>query len=244
VDNPGSWERDYREALRRDPGLDPARLGLAETLRHLHRNAEADEEYRRYLVNHPDDSDALVGTARNAVELGDLERAAELLDRALALTPASTSALRARADVDLHRGDLRSAIGWLDQAIRADPFDHEALHVRAGVRARLGDQSGSRADIDVLDRLKRDQAELLKLRERILGEPHNSDLKCRVAAWMFAHGRDQDGLGWAMAALTNQPNHPVTCRLLADYYALHPGQAGLANYYRLKAEQETAAAAP
>ena len=32
VDNPGSWEHHYREALQRDPGLDTARLGLAETL--------------------------------------------------------------------------------------------------------------------------------------------------------------------------------------------------------------------
>ena len=32
VDNPQSWEQHYREALRRDPDLDRARIGLAETL--------------------------------------------------------------------------------------------------------------------------------------------------------------------------------------------------------------------
>ncbi len=35
---------------------------------------------------------------------------------------------------------------------------------------------------------------------------------------MFAHGRDQDGLEWAMAILANNPNHVPTCLLLADYY--------------------------
>ncbi len=165
-----------------------------------------------------------------------------MLDRALAVAPTNIPALKGRADVELHRGDSQSALRWLDRAIRADPFDHEALHVRAGVRARLGDRAGARTDLDAFDRLRRDQAELLKLRERILGEPGNSDLWSRVAAWMFAHGRDQDGLGWAMAALARRPDHAPTCRLLADYYARRPDQAGLANFYRLKAEQDPAPA--
>ena len=86
-----------------------------------------------------------------------------------------------------------------------------------------------------LDRLKRDQADLLAIRGRILAEPGNNDLRARIAAWMFAHGRDQEGLGWAMAALSSDPGHLPTCRLLADYYAARPAEAGLANFYRLKA---------
>ena len=38
---------DYREALRRDPDLAPARLGVAEELRKAHRNAEAADAYKR-----------------------------------------------------------------------------------------------------------------------------------------------------------------------------------------------------
>ena len=240
VDNPGSWEQHYREALRRDPGLDAARRGLAETLGHLHRNGEADAEYRRYLASHPDDPEALVGAGRNAVELGDLDRATELLDRALAVAPANIPALKGRADVDLHRDDAQSALRWLDRAIGADPFDHEALHVRR--RPRPAGRPGRRPRRS--RRVRPAQARsgrAAQARERILGEPGNSDLWARVAAWMFAHGRDQDGVGWAMAALARQPDHAPTCRLLADYYARRPDQAGLANFYRLKAEQEPAA---
>ena len=63
--------------------------------------------------------------------------------------------------------------------------------------------------------------------------PNNNALRSRVAAWMFAHGRDQDGLGWARAVLASDPDHAATNELLADYYSKQPNEAGLANYYRL-----------
>ncbi len=139
--------------------------------------------------------------------------------------PASPTALEGLADVELQRGDLTAALHRLDAVIRADPFDQEALDRRAGLRIRLGDSDGARADRAALDRLKRDQADLLAIRGRILAEPGNNDLRARIAAWMFAHGRDQEGLGWAMAALSSDPGHLPTCRLLADYYAA-PSRGG------------------
>jgi predicted Zn-dependent protease len=239
VDNPQSWEDHYRDALRRDPDLDPARLGLAETLRKGHRNGEADEEYRRYLTRHPDDPAALVGAGRNALELGDLTRAGELLDRALSVAPTDSFVLRARAEVELRRGERASARRHLDEALRADPFDSEARYLRAQVRAQLGDAAGAQADRAAFDRLKRDQAELLRMREQVLNHPGDTDTRAKVAAWMFDHGRDQDGLEWAMAILAHYPNHVPTCRLLADYYALRPDGAGLANFYRAKVAAQT-----
>jgi tetratricopeptide (TPR) repeat protein len=235
VDNPQSWERHYREALRRDPELDPARLGLAESLRKLHRNEEAAREFAHYLARHPDDPGALAGAGLNALELGDLAEAARLLDGALARDPTSRAALKGRAEVDLHRGALAAAAHRLDQAIQADPFDDEAFHVRARVRTMLGDTAGARADHRAFDRLKQDQAELLRMRTQLLDHPEDSDTRSKVVAWLFGHGRDQDGLEWAMAVLAHDPNHMPTCRLLADYYAGRPDGAGLANFYRAKA---------
>src|SRR6185437_10786129 len=45
---------DYGEALRRDPTLASARLGLAEALRKAHRNTEAAVAYEEYLAARPD----------------------------------------------------------------------------------------------------------------------------------------------------------------------------------------------
>ena len=238
VDNPESWERHYREALRRDPNLDPARQGLAESLRRVHRNEEADQEYAHYLSRHPDDPVALAGAGLNALELGNLSEATRLLDRALALAPSERAALRGRAEVDIQRGELASAARRLDQAIQADPFDDEVLHLRSQVRTRLGDAAGARADRKAFERLKKDQAVLLALRGRLLDHPDDSDTRLKVAAWMAAHGREEAGLEWAMAILANHPNHGPTCQFLADYYAKRPDGAGQANFYRVQAEAQ------
>jgi Tfp pilus assembly protein PilF len=239
--NPESWERHYRAALRRDPDLDPARLGLAESLRKIHRNDEAAREYESYLTRHPDDPVALAGAGRNALELADFDQAAQLLDRALARAPTEPSALKGRAEIDLHRGDPTAARRRLDQAHQADPFDEEVLHVRARVRAMLGDPAGAQADRVAFGRLKQDQAELLGMRARLLDQPGDDDTRSKVAAWCFAHGREPDGLGWAMAIMAHNPNHVPTCMLLADYYSKRPDGAGLANFYRLKAASRSSA---
>jgi Tfp pilus assembly protein PilF len=240
VDNPDSWLRNYREALRRDPDLDAARHGLAESLRKAHRNDEAAREFTHYLARHPDDPVALAGAGLNALELGDLAGAARLLDRALALAPTNSAALKGRAEVDLQRGELTSAASRLDQVVRAEPFDDVAIYARAQVRTMLGDTAGARADRATFDRLKKEQAELLAMRGQLLNRPNDSETRSKVVAWMFAHGRDQDGLNWAMAILARNPNHAPTCRLLADYYAKQPDGAGLANFYRVKAEAQVA----
>src|SRR5207253_8513479 len=44
--------QNYLEALKRDPNLDKARLGLAERLRKDHRLEEARREYATYLSRH------------------------------------------------------------------------------------------------------------------------------------------------------------------------------------------------
>jgi Flp pilus assembly protein TadD len=235
VDAPESWERRYREALLRDPGLDPARHGLAESLRRMHRNDEAAREYTQYLTRHPADPVALTGAGLNALEMGDLNEASRHLDRALELAPTHPAALKGRADVALSTGDVPSARRWLDQAVRADPFDSEAFQVRSRVQTMLGDPAGAKADRAIADRLKLDQKKLVELRESLLKQPGRDETKTKVAAWMLAHGREQDGLDWAMAILASQPDHAPTCLMLADYYSKRPDGTGLANFYRLKA---------
>ena len=103
-DNLEPLERHYREALQRDPDLDKARLGLAETLRKVFRNAEAKQEYEHYLARHPDDPVALAGAGRNALDSGDAETGVRLLDRALAIAPGEPNALKGRAAIDFARG--------------------------------------------------------------------------------------------------------------------------------------------
>jgi Flp pilus assembly protein TadD len=241
IDNADSWVSHYREALRRDPELDPARLGLADALRKVHRNDEAAQQYTEYLAHHPDDPVVLASAGSNALELGDLPTAARFLDRAVALAPTHSTVLKTRAQIAMQSGDLDSARRCLDQAVQADRFDDEAYYLRTRVRTLLGDAAGATADVAVFDRLKREQEELLKMYAQLVSHPDDNDTRSRAAAWLLAHGRDQDGVDWAMAILASHPNHAPTCRLLADYYAKRPDGAGLANLYRLKATPDASA---
>jgi Flp pilus assembly protein TadD len=233
--DPALPEVHYRAALERDPDLDTARLGLADSLRTNHRNDEASLEYERCLARSPEDPAALSGAGQNALEMNDLSRAAHLLDRALVQTPNDPSALKARARVALHTGDLPTARRMLDQVIGADAFDEEAFYIRARVRAMEGDFAGAKADGKIFDHLKHEQEEMLSMRARLLNDPADNDSRAKAVAWLFEHGRDKDGLEWAAAILANNPNHGPTCRLLADYYEKRSDGAGLANFYRLKA---------
>jgi tetratricopeptide (TPR) repeat protein len=235
-DNLEALEKHFREALRRDPDLDKARLGLAETLRKAFRNTEAKREFDLYLARHPDDPIALAGAGRNALDSNDPETAIRLLDRARALAPDEPNALKGRAAIDFARGEPKAALARLDQALQADPYDTEALYNRSRVRSALGDDVGAKNDLDAFRRYKADQAELVKIFSLSLANPSNNDLRSKIAAWMFAHGRDDDGLGWAKAVLASDPDHAATNALLADYYGKRKNQAGLANFYQLKAQ--------
>jgi hypothetical protein len=104
----------------------------------------------------------------------------------------------------------------------------------------LGDPAGARSDREAFDGLTKDQAEPLDLRSQLLNRADDQDTRSKVTAWMLAHGRDQDGLDWAMAILAKGPDHAPTCRIPADYYAQRPDGAGLADFYRAKADARAA----
>jgi tetratricopeptide (TPR) repeat protein len=235
VDNSEALEAHYREALDRDPDLDAARLGLAEALRKSHRNSEAAVEFGTYLARHDSDAVALSGAGRNDLELGDQESAIRRLDRALALDPRDAGALKGRAEIDVARGEPKQALERLTRALEVDRFDTEALYSRSRAYAFLGDSERAAKDLEAFKRYKNDHAELLELRGALLENPNNNELRSKVAAWMFAHGRDEDGLGWARAVLASDADHAATNALMAEYYSKRPSETGQANFYRLRA---------
>ncbi len=138
VDNPEAMERHYRTALTLDPGLDKARLGLAETLRNLHRWDEAIKEFEQYVVRQPADAAGYIGLAQVALEQGDEAAAFRNINRAVELAPENPTAVKLRADIDLRRGDAAAAVRRLDQVIRAVPLDADSLYKRSLALARLG----------------------------------------------------------------------------------------------------------
>ena len=220
----------YREALKRDPSLDQARLGLAQQLRTSFRHPEAATEYAVYLAHRPDDPLAYVGAGQNALEMGDLRGAESLLDQALALAPHHSEVLAAKATLELKMGRLNEALNFFEQSIKADPFDHWNHYQRMLILARLGRKAEAEVERETVERLKREHSRFGEISNALLQNPLDLKLRSEAARWLMDHGHDEEAVDWANLVLQADPSDPAMNRLLADHYR-RKGQPGLANFY-------------
>jgi tetratricopeptide (TPR) repeat protein len=220
----------YRAALRLDPTLDQARLGLADYLRVNRRYAEAAAEYAAYLARKPDDPLGCLGAGQSALELGDEAEAVRLLDRALTLAPQDSVVLAARAQIELRRGKPEAALGYYDRAVQCFPFDAGHRYQRMLILARLGKKTEAEAEHQAVEQLRKDEADFNRLQKRLLTSPQDSRLRFEAAQWLMAHGREQEAVEWANLVLASQPADPATHRLLAAYYR-SKGEVGRANFH-------------
>jgi tetratricopeptide (TPR) repeat protein len=233
----------YRAALARDPGLDQAHFGLAEQLRFNHHNAEAAAEYAAYLARKPDDPMGYLGAGQNALEMGALSEAARLLDRALALAPQDSEALAARATLELRRGRFEQALHYFDRAVKAFPFDSANRYQRMLILSRLGKKAEADRERRNVERLKNDEARFGEISRALLRKPLDPELRSEAAAWLMAHGREDEAVEWANLVLRSDPSHPAMNRLLADYYR-KKGQVGLANLHQAHAARRSEESVP
>ena len=138
ADQQSMVENDYREALRRDPSLARADLGLAEELRKAHRNAEAAAEYDACLALEPNNAAAHLGAGRNLMEHGDEPAAARHLNRAMVLDPKNAEPYKELAEAASRRGDWAASLALLDRAVALDPYDVGVRNSRGLALSRLG----------------------------------------------------------------------------------------------------------
>jgi predicted Zn-dependent protease len=224
--------RNYREALRRDPSLISARLGLAEKLREASLVDEAEAEYAMLLERDPKNIQGLVGAGRIALLKGDLQAATLRFEDALKLSPKDKVALRELGQIDLNSGRITQACARLKTAVEVDPYDPEVRFSYARALKIAGDEPRAAEEAAATDRLKKEQQYLIDLRQKLMQRPDDADLRCETAKWLIEHGHEKEGLEWTGLILRQRPGHPPTCRLLAEYHASR-GNFGLANYYRV-----------
>ena len=224
--------QNYQEALRRDPKLAKARLGLAERFRQANRLDEAADEFATYIQAKPDDPEGHLGAGRAALAQGKRDDAARSFDRVLELNPREPTALKERGAIELIRGNLEKARGFLEHAIQADPFDPDAHFTVSQVLQRLGDPEAAKREVALSQKLRKEHARLADLRSALVKKPRDLALRVEVAQWLLEHGHDEEGLTWAEQILHDVPGHEPTVRMLIDHFT-RKKDAGKANYYRL-----------
>jgi predicted Zn-dependent protease len=225
-----------RAALERDPGLDQARLRLAEELRKQQQNAEAAGEYLLYLARKHDDPLGYLGAGQNAVDLGEFAQATHFLDQTLALTPLDPVALAARGALEQRQGNREEALHYFDRAVKSDPFDHGNRYQRMLILASLGKKDEAKSECKTIERLKNDQARFDQITRELVSKPLDAQLRCEAANWLMEHGHEDEAVDWANLVLRSDPSHPGMNRLLADFYR-KKGQLGRANLHEASALQ-------
>jgi tetratricopeptide (TPR) repeat protein len=234
--------RRYRDALERDPGLDRARLGLAEYLRANQQLAEAASQYATYVTNRPEDPKGYLGAGETALEMNDLAKADQLLERAVSLAPRDPVVLTARATLELRSGHLVPALRLFDRAVSVDPFDQWTRYQRMLTLSRLGKRVEASAELKAIERLKQDRAQFDQITHELVRKPLDSRLRSEAARWLMDHGHEDEAVEWANLVLRSDPSHSAMNRLLADYYR-KKGQLGLANFHEMHAAREAGHAA-
>jgi predicted Zn-dependent protease len=229
--NPELVIEDYRQALKRDPGLASARLGLAEELRKAHQCDAAVEVIAPYLREHPDDPAGYLTAGRIDLEQGRSASARQRFQQALALDARNVPALREMAELSLREGDNDTALGLLDRAVTLDPFEISTRHSRSIVLARLGKTEEARTEQARASQLRAEQDALLAAQARLVTSPRDLESRLHVTRWMLSHGKASEAVRWAETILRDQPGQPDACRLLARHYEAN-AQLGLANFYR------------
>ncbi len=224
--------RNYREALRCDPGLVGARLGLADRLREAALFDEAEAEYATLLRRDPGNIRGLVGAGRVALLKGDIPAASRRFEAALTLDPRDKIALRELGSIELTNGQVARACSRLRLAVEVDPFDPEIRYSYARALNIAGDTIRGAEEAATTDRLKKEHQRIADLRQSLARRPDDVDLRGEAAKWLIEHGHEKEGLEWTGLILRKRPGHPPTCRVLADYHAGR-GELGLANYYRV-----------
>lgn len=236
VDNPEAMERHFRMALSLDPNLDRARLGLANTLRRLHRFAEAVLEYSAYLARRPHEVAGYIGLAQIARQQGDEAAALGFAEQALRIDSKSTEVQKLLAAIEIRRGNDAAALRYLDRAIESAPLDLESMYNQSLALTRLGRKEEASQVRQRVEQLRKDQAAVLRIRDRILSDPRNNQFRYEMAQWMMEHGREDEAIRWLRQILAGEPKHLPSLRLMAEYY-IRRKEVGLANYYQLLADQ-------
>ncbi len=233
--------QNYREALKRDPNLAAARLGLADRLRQAHRLDEAALEYETYIKLKPDDPDGHTGAGRVALERSNTDEAVQHFERALKWNPKEPIALKELGVIDLNRGNPQRARDRLQEVIKIDPFDPDTHFNLARALRLLGDPTTAKIHDDLAQKLRGEHSRMADLRSSLVKKPKDIAIRIEIAEWLLNHAHDDEGLLWAKQILHDHPGHEPTIRLLIDYYGRkkNPGQA---NYYRMLLQQAEPAA--
>ncbi len=174
----------YREALRRDPNLRDARLGLILALLEAHRPDEATPWLDLARKDAPRDPSVLALVSRHALDSGLTGEAASLADLALELDPNRVDARLVRARLALVAGNAEAALVDLEAAVAIAPEDITVLQLLSRAEELRGLTERSAATVARSRAIQQRTIAIDQLLKRI--HDHPDDLRPRYQLGLLA----------------------------------------------------------
>ncbi len=220
LDHRGQAIDDYLRALELQPGRSHVRLRLAEILIESSRHAEALPHLERLRSERYPGPDVPVALAACRMVQGRSEDARQLLDEVLAANPEHFAALRQLGKLERDVGRYTESERCLRKALGLKPLDPLA---RYSLHLTLFAQPDRQAEAEQ-ERLRweRDRQVTLRLtrlvRTELLAHPNDPDLAAEAGQLLLQLGEDRRALYWLNKALSIDPAHVMSHRMLCDYY--------------------------
>jgi Tfp pilus assembly protein PilF len=226
--------------LQAKPDQPQAQLWLAETLVSDRQFAPAMKHYEAFLRDHPDAPEtslALLGLANCRYSHGEVDAARAILNELLAKRPDYTPALLLRAQLE-HAESAEKALPWLLKAEATAPNDPQVLNVLVlALRELQRNDEAQKFDQRLKDQ-KSKTDDLIKVRQQLLKDADNLELRFQMASLHLQLGHDDEAAHWFQTILWIDPTHRPTFRALADYWQ-KKGNSTRANHYRYLADGKT-----
>jgi len=224
-------EKEYAEAMRKDPGHTKSIWRYARLLCGRNRPQDAIKVLDK-IRKGPQELAVKTFLASCHFQMGELEKSRDLfkevvvadkqrcLDAYLSLDewPERFLAASELGIVESNLGNYPDAKKYLEMALADNPRDFTARSAYALVIRRLGDIEQANKE---LARVSTDRAEFDKitnLRDKVQQDPKDAASKFAMGEILFKYESERFGLFWIRSALTSDPNYKEAHVFLADYY--------------------------
>lgn len=229
----------YREILQFAPQHYETRMRLAQALLENHDFGEAFDLLEGCARERPDDPSNLIGLAACLEQRAELPQAQERLEQALRypLSPSQRAvvlSLEARMAVSARRQE--EAVDRLTEAVKLVPDDLANIYSLAQALLRAGREAEGQKYLARWRELKKIDDRLDEIRDVVLRDPDNADLRCEIGKLLIAKNSENVvGVNWLLSAVMRNPNHRPSHEALAEYYR-SAGREDLAQKHQLAAQ--------
>jgi tetratricopeptide (TPR) repeat protein len=211
-------EKDFREAVERDPHNAMARATLAQFLTQHGHTREALAHFQLVQNGGASSASVLLSFARALVDAGDLDGADRKLDELLIVYPDHPDACVEKGRLALRREKLAESLTWLKLAIKAAPWHREGHLLLAAVHSDLQQADEAARHLAIVDDFQEDDGRGGAMKLRARDNPGDVSIRWSLWQWCERTGKTEEGITWLTEILRVNPDHSQAHTALADYF--------------------------